>query len=116
MSSYLKPSKARLAALILIGAGAGMMMLLYGGAFRADAVTTGQEHGTVMSVVAPMMIIETTPDHDTMIFRVDSTTEITKDGRRVGLEKVTDGDSVTVVSKIKNDERIATSILARTPY
>jgi hypothetical protein len=104
------------AVLILIGGAAGMMMLLYGGAFEADAVTDGQDHGTVMSVVAPALMIETAPDHDTMTFRVESTTQINKDGREVGLEKVVNGDSVTVVSKIKDNERIATSILARTPY
>lgn len=115
MTSYLRSTKFRLATILIAGT-LGTMMLLYGGAFEADAVTDGQTHGTVISVITPTLMIETAPDYDTMSFRVESTTKISKDGRKVGLEEVVSGDSVIIVSKTKDDERIATTVLAKTPY
>lgn len=116
MKSYLRPTKARLVALMLIGCGAGLAMFLYGGAFEADAVTDSEDQGTVMSAGGSTLTIQSAPDNDPLSYRIESTTQITKDGRRVPLEKISDGDSVTVMSKIKEDSRVATSIVVRTPY
>lgn len=113
MPSCLSPTKAGLALLAVL---VGGWMLFSGGAFEADAVTDDQYQGTVMSAGDSALMIESTPDNNMLSFRVESSTQITKDGERVKLEKVSNGDGVTVVSKSKNNERIATSIAAHSPY
>src|SRR5712691_9816875 len=103
MTSPSRLIRSYLAGALLIAGAA--WFLLAGGAFQADAVTAeNQFEGTVMSAGASMLMIQSTPDNDMLLFRVESNPQITKDGERVTLEKVTSGDVVTVVFKKSKDD------------
>jgi hypothetical protein len=87
------------------------------GAFVADA-TGGDNHykGTVMSTEFETLMIETAPDKEPVTFRVDSRAQILKDGQRVRLEEIAQGDTVSVDTKGTENERVATMIEARSPH
>lgn len=114
MTSRTKLRASGIVGLALIGC----VVLLWGaGAFEADAVTADNHYeGTVISAGDSTLMIQSVPDNDTFTFRVEPNAQITKDGQRVSLEKVTSGDSVTVVFTTGKNESIATSIAAHSSY
>src|SRR4029450_4679140 len=87
------------------------------GAFKADA-TGGVNHykGTVMSTEFETLMIETAPDNELVRFQVDSRAQILKDGQRVRLEEIAQGDTVSVDTKGTENERVAIMIEARSPH
>lgn len=114
MTTYLKPTRGRIALLSLTVGAALVLFALW--PFQADATPDNHFEGTVMSAGASALMIQTSPDNDTIAFRVEPKAAITRDGEKVSLDKVASGDNVTVESTVKENERIATNIVAHSPY
>lgn len=97
--------------LVLVGCAIG---LWGGGAFQEQTLGASNHFdGSVISRTGASLMIQASPDSDIVAFRVESNAPITKDGERVTLERLGEGDIVAIDFQMKNDQRIATNIVAR---